>query len=150
MTHLYSRYGKIAVSPGQENVIPGQAVANFEMRHMDKAVTDQFYADIQALAKEIPNCEFEFVNTSAKYSTPCDPRLIKLIDDVCTERGISHIIMPSGAGHDANSMAHEGVPIGMIFVPSVKGISHQGRRIYKTGTYRYGGGCSVSDCVKAG
>ena len=54
------------------------------MRHMDKAVTDQFYADIQALAKEIPNCEFEFVNTSAKYSTPCDPRLIKLIDDVCT------------------------------------------------------------------
>ena len=118
--------GKIAVSPGQENVIPGQAVANFEMRHMDKAVTDQFYADIQALAKEIPNCEFEFVNTSAKYSTPCDPRLIKLIDDVCTEKGISHIIMPSGAGHDANSMAHEGVPIGMIFVPSVKGISHQG------------------------
>ena len=118
--------GKISVSPGQENVIPGQAVANFEMRHMDKAVTDQFYADIQALAKEIPNCEFEFVNTSAKYSTPCDPRLIKLIDGVCTEKGISHIIMPSGAGHDANSMAHEGVPIGMIFVPSVKGISHQG------------------------
>ena len=31
---------------------------------MDKAVTDQFYADIQAFAKEIPNCEFEFVNTS--------------------------------------------------------------------------------------
>ena len=118
--------GKISVSPGQENVIPGQAVANFEMRHMDKAVTDQFYADIQALAKEIPNCEFEFVNTSAKYSTPCDPRLIKLIDDICTEKGISHVIMPSGAGHDANSMAHEGVPIGMIFVPSVKGISHQG------------------------
>ena len=32
--------GKIAVSPGQENVIPGQAVATFEMRHMDRAVTD--------------------------------------------------------------------------------------------------------------
>ena len=118
--------GKISVSPGQENVIPGQAVANFEMRHMDKAVTDQFYADIQALAKEIPNCEFEFVNTIAKYSTPCDPRLIKLIDGVCTEKEISHVIMPSGAGHDANPMAHEGVPIGMIFVPSVKGVSHQG------------------------
>lgn len=118
--------GKIAVSPGQENVIPGQAVATFEMRHMDRAVTDQFYTDIQALAKEIPNCEFEFVNTIAKYSTPCDPRLIKLIDGVCTEKGIGHVIMPSGAGHDANPMAHEGVPIGMIFVPSVKGVSHQG------------------------
>lgn len=43
--------GKISVSPGQENVIPGQAVANFEMRHMDKAVTDQFYADIRHLQK---------------------------------------------------------------------------------------------------
>ena len=48
--------------------------------------------------------------TGAKYSTPYDPRLIKLIDDVCTEKRISH----------------EGVPIGMIFVPSAKGISHQG------------------------
>ena len=34
--------------------------------------------------------------------------------------------MPSGAFHDANPMAQAGVPIGMIFVPSVKGISHQG------------------------
>lgn len=117
--------GKIEVSPGQENVIPGQAVATFEMRHMDKTVTDQFYADIQTIANEIPNCEFEFVNTIAKYSTSCDMRLIKMIEDICAEKEIRHVIMPSGAGHDANPMAHEGVPIGMIFVPSVKGISHQ-------------------------
>lgn len=31
--------------------------------------------------------------------------------------------MPSGAGHDAQSMAKLG-PMGMIFVPSVGGISH--------------------------
>ena len=36
------------------------------------------------------------------------------------------VVVAIGAGHDANAMAHEGVPIGMIFVPSVKGISHQG------------------------
>lgn len=118
--------GKISVSPGQENVIPGQATATFEMRHMDKLVTDQFYTDIQAMAKEIPNCDFDFVNTVAKYSTPCDARLIHIIDDICGRKGISHGIMPSGAGHDANPMAHEGVPIGMIFAPSVKGISHHG------------------------
>jgi len=117
--------GKIAVSPGQENVIPGQVVATFEMRHMNKMVTDIFYDDIQKIANEIPDCEFEFRNTIAKYSTPCDPRLIEIIEKVCTEKEISHVIMPSGAGHDANPMAHGGVPIGMIFVPSVKGISHQ-------------------------
>ena len=34
--------------------------------------------------------------------------------------------MPSGAGHDAQDMAHI-VPVGMIFVPSVEGISHSPR-----------------------
>lgn len=118
--------GKLSVFPGQENVIPGEVSAVFEMRHMDKAVTDRFYADIQAMAAEIPNCEFSFVNTVEKYSTPCDPELIGIIDDTCTELGLSHVIMPSGAGHDANPMAHAGVPVGLIFVPSVKGISHDG------------------------
>ena len=34
--------------------------------------------------------------------------------------------MPSGAGHDAQSIA-QFAPIGMIFVPSVAGISHSPR-----------------------
>lgn len=118
--------GKMTVQPGQENVIPNEVMATFEMRHMDKAVTDRFYEDIQRMASEIPNCTFSFVSTVAKYSTPCDPKLIETIDQVCKEMGVKHVIMPSGAGHDANPMAHEGVPIGMIFVPSVKGISHHG------------------------
>ena len=118
--------GRISISPGQENVIPGQAVACFEMRHMDRAVTDRFYAEIQRIADGISNCTFTFENTVAKYATPCDPALIRVIDRVCGELNISHVVMPSGAGHDANPLAHEGVPIGMIFVPSVKGISHHG------------------------
>ena len=118
--------GKISVLPGQENVIPGQAEATFEMRHMEKEVTDQLFADIKRMAEEIPDCTFEFSNSAAKYSTPCDPRLIRLIDQVCEKKGIRRVIMPSGAFHDANPMAQAGVPIGMIFVPSVKGISHQG------------------------
>lgn len=118
--------GKQSVQPGQENVIPCQVDATFEMRHMDKAKTDELFHRIQECAAEIPDCEFSFVNTTAKYSTPCDPKLIQLIDRVCEEAGVSHTIMPSGAGHDANAIAHEGVPIGMIFVPSAGGKSHCG------------------------
>lgn len=118
--------GKLSVAPGQENVIPNEVVACFEMRHMDREVTDRFYADIQKMAGEISNCDFTFESTVAKYATPCDPKLIETIDRVCKELGINHVVMPSGAGHDANPMAHEGVPIGMIFVPSVGGISHHG------------------------
>ena len=32
--------------------------------------------------------------------------------------------MPSGAGHDGMSLSYFGIPVGMIFVPSKKGISH--------------------------
>jgi N-carbamoyl-L-amino-acid hydrolase len=37
--------------------------------------------------------------------------------------GLTHQAMPSGAGHDAQDMAHI-TPTGMIFVPSAGGISH--------------------------
>ena len=119
--------GKISVLPGAENVIPGECEATFEFRHMDKAVTDEFFAAIQAMAAEIKECEFTFTDNCAQYATPCDPELIKTIDAVAGEMGASHVVMPSGAGHDANAMAHSGVPIGMIFVPSVAGISHHGK-----------------------
>jgi len=35
--------------------------------------------------------------------------------------------LPSGAGHDAQSLGRAGIPIGMIFVPSKGGISHSPR-----------------------
>ena len=37
--------------------------------------------------------------------------------------GLGTKVMPSGAGHDAQAIAQLG-PMGMIFIPSVGGISH--------------------------
>jgi N-carbamoyl-L-amino-acid hydrolase len=42
--------------------------------------------------------------------------------------GLRHTRLPSGAGHDAQSMARLGA-MGMIFVPSVGGISHSPREL---------------------
>jgi len=47
----------------------------------------------------------------------------KLIDDTAKSLGFSTKVMPSGAGHDAQEIARLG-PIGMIFIPSIGGISH--------------------------
>jgi N-carbamoyl-L-amino-acid hydrolase len=46
-----------------------------------------------------------------------------LIDQSAKELGLSTKQMPSGAGHDAQDMARL-APVGMIFIPSVGGISH--------------------------
>src|SRR5436190_910871 len=54
---------------------------------------------------------------------PTDQRLRKLIQEAATGLGLTTKLMPSGAGHDAQDLARI-VPIGMIFVPSVGGISH--------------------------
>jgi N-carbamoyl-L-amino-acid hydrolase len=52
-----------------------------------------------------------------------DDQVIDLVESIAKEQGNSVQRMPSGAGHDAQMLARV-CPSGMIFVPSVKGISH--------------------------
>ncbi|MCX5199371.1 M20/M25/M40 family metallo-hydrolase [Streptomyces sp. NBC_00249] len=52
-----------------------------------------------------------------------DDALTKAIADSATELGLPWQALPSGAGHDAQIVAGN-APIGMIFVPSINGLSH--------------------------
>lgn len=58
-----------------------------------------------------------------KGSVPCDADLMKAFEKAAGESGVSAVVMPSGAGHDANAIGHR-IPVGMIFVPSRDGVSH--------------------------
>jgi N-carbamoyl-L-amino-acid hydrolase len=66
---------------------------------------------------------FEFAPIHENVSAPSDPRMRKFIADAAAKLGLSSRVMPSGAGHDAQAMATLG-PMGMIFIPSIGGISH--------------------------
>jgi N-carbamoyl-L-amino-acid hydrolase len=59
-----------------------------------------------------------------KSGTPCAEPLIQAVTDAAVAEGLSCVRMPSGAGHDAQSLAAAGVPVGMIFVPCRRGVSH--------------------------
>ena len=50
------------------------------------------------------------------------------IERAAARRGLRFVRLPSGAGQDAQMMARLG-PMGMIFVPSVGGISHSPREL---------------------
>jgi beta-ureidopropionase / N-carbamoyl-L-amino-acid hydrolase len=52
-----------------------------------------------------------------------DDQVIDTVESIAKQHGNSVQRMPSGAGHDAQMLARV-CPSGMIFVPSVKGISH--------------------------
>jgi beta-ureidopropionase / N-carbamoyl-L-amino-acid hydrolase len=121
--------GKIQVSPGAYNVIPGKVVFGLELRDLDLATVHTMFVRIQAEAQKIAQASGTKISfTEPVLSKPAltDKRFQKLIDDTARELGFSTKLMPSGAGHDAQEIANIG-PVGMIFIPSVGGISHSPR-----------------------
>ncbi len=62
---------------------------------------------------------------------PTDPGMRQCIAESVRELGLKSHFMPSGAGHDAQEVARI-APIGMIFVPSIGGVSHSPKEFTKT------------------
>jgi acetylornithine deacetylase/succinyl-diaminopimelate desuccinylase-like protein len=108
------------VQPGAPNVIPGRVEIGFEIRGLDEAVLDQAEAD---LAQQAGAAGAEFKRVSGKPPVQADPRLLAALAAACDELELPYRRMPSGAGHDAMSMAHL-APQAMLFVPSQGGVSH--------------------------
>jgi beta-ureidopropionase / N-carbamoyl-L-amino-acid hydrolase len=118
--------GRISALPGAPNVIPGKVVLSLELRDLDEAKVHALFDEINAEAKKIGEengTTFSFKPTNVNHPAPMDLRMRAAIEKSARELGLTTRTMPSGAGHDAQEMARIG-PAGMIFVPSVKGISH--------------------------
>ncbi len=118
--------GKIAAFPGAPNVIPGRVECTLELRDLDAKKIDALFAKVEAEAKKIGamnGTTFSFVQYTDNIPAPTDPRIQAMVAASATELGLTHKKMPSGAGHDAQDVAQIG-PVGMIFVPSIGGISH--------------------------
>lgn len=118
--------GRINAMPGAPNVIPGKVILSLELRDLDAAKIVSLYNEIVEESTKIGRengTTFSYVETNVNIPAPTDPRIRAVIDRSARELGLSTRAMPSGAGHDAQDMTRLG-PVGMIFVPSVKGISH--------------------------
>jgi len=118
--------GKLQAWPGAYNVIPGKVVLGLELRDLDAAKVQMLYQKIRDEASEIARLtgtSFDFTETNSIVPAPTDERIRKLIDEMAKSLGLSTKWLPSGAGHDAQEIARV-CPVGMIFVPSVGGISH--------------------------
>ncbi len=121
--------GRINALPGAPNVIPGKVVLSLELRDLDAAKINSLYEKIRTEAQQIATAsrtKFDFKEINVNIPAPTDTRIRSLISEAARELGLSTKLMPSGAGHDAQDMAQLG-PVGMIFVPSVGGISHSPR-----------------------
>jgi len=121
--------GKMRALPGAYNVIPGLVQTSLELRDLDAAKIGMLFERIRGEAERIAESggtRFTFTETNAVEPALCDPRIRDVIAAAARERDLRTLSMPSGAGHDAQEMATLG-PIGMIFIPSVGGVSHSPR-----------------------
>jgi len=118
--------GWIKAEPGAYNVVPGKVVLGLELRDLDEkkfvGLFNRIRTEADALGK-LNQTRFSFAEPTINHPALTDVGMRKLIDDTARSLGFSTKSMPSGAGHDAQEIASIG-PVGMIFIPSIGGISH--------------------------
>jgi beta-ureidopropionase / N-carbamoyl-L-amino-acid hydrolase len=118
--------GRLQVFPNAPNVVPGLVKHSIELRDLSVETIARLGTEIQKRAQEIArDTGTEIIVEKVAHAPPAlaDPAAQATIEAAATELGLKTMRLPSGAGHDAQMMAKIG-PIGMIFVPSVDGVSH--------------------------
>ncbi|MGX5668853.1 Zn-dependent hydrolase [Rhizobium daejeonense] len=118
--------GAITLTPNLVNVVAETAVMTVDLRNPDEGLLQVAEAKLTALIEQIAGEEEVTIERrSLARFEPVDfaPALIETIDGTARVLGFSTRRLFSGAGHDAQMLARI-APAAMIFVPSVKGISH--------------------------
>lgn len=118
--------GKMDVFPNGTNIVPARIEMGIDIRDVKYENMELLKNEILSKLKDIErryNVKTE-VNIPPTHSpAPLSQEVVKTIEESAKMLSIQSIRMNSGAGHDAQNMA-EKVKTGMIFVPSIKGISH--------------------------
>jgi len=116
--------GRVEVSPGSPNTVPGKAVFTIDMRHPDNDVLAAHEKKLYDIVKsKAAPCPASIERVTNVPPTNFDTGVIDLVRDAANNLKLTNMDMPSGAGHDAMHIATL-CPAGMIFVPCERGISH--------------------------
>ena len=119
--------GSVVTSPGIVTAVVGQATMTLDQRHLEAGVLKTMYDE--AVETSIRIAAEEKIEVSWKpiwriQPFPFHPDLIEMGDEAIRQVcGQSHRL-PSGPLHDAAEVCRAGVPTVMLFVQSLRGISH--------------------------
>lgn len=118
--------GRVDLFPGTANTVPGRVEFSIDCRDTSgevlEALADAFRRALSAIARR-RDLMFEFDILSQVAAVACDPDIVRIVAENADRLGLRSHRMPSGAVHDAQIMARI-TPMGMIFVPSKDGRSH--------------------------
>lgn len=118
--------GVINARPASKNIVPGEVYFSVDLRyHTDEGMTE-LEEQTKHIIMEI--CSKYIVSVDIARYWRADPAsfnesIISCVEDAARENNMNYIRIISGAGHDA-VFINEVMPTGMLFVPSIKGMSH--------------------------
>ena len=119
--------GRITLDPGAPSIIPGAAEMLFQMREDDPGVIERLERELQSMAAEVSargRCSVAIQRLRIGTPAVMNAAFQDAIEAASkTFAGGRSIRMPSAAGHDAQILSTI-MPSGMLFVPSIGGISH--------------------------
>src|SRR5580765_7794099 len=119
--------GGVVTKPGIVTSVVETAQCLLDQRHLDAATLAEMLSNAQAASKRFAqdeNIDVEWERIWNIEPILFDDALIELADESIREvAGQSHRL-PSGPLHDAAEVARAGVPTVMVFVQSLRGLSH--------------------------
>lgn len=118
--------GMLNVWPNATNIVPGRVELSLDIRDLYtetvEALVQRLTEQIEAIARQT-GTTIEMEPALNAQPTLSAPQIMDTITQVCETMGVSHVNLPSRAGHDAQEVGRI-TDMGMIFVPSRGGVSH--------------------------
>jgi N-carbamoyl-L-amino-acid hydrolase len=120
--------GSVKTFPGIVTAVVGRCETTLDMRDLDAGVLAQMYAEAKAASERFAaeeGCTVEWKRIWSIEPIPFDPPLIALCGEAIKEvTGAEGPRLPSGPLHDAAEVSRCGIRTVMMFVQSLRGLSH--------------------------
>ena len=119
--------GRVLIDPNAPSIVPGRAEMQVQFRDTDPAILARLepaLLELVSAADRNGPCNVAIAPLSKSTPAAMDPAFQAAIEAAAQRHAPGlHRRMPSGAGHDAQILARH-IRAGMMFVPSINGISH--------------------------
>lgn len=124
---LIATVGFMDNRPNVGNVIPGRTTVSYDVRHQDDRTREAAVERLRERACSIAarrELSLEWRHLQDHAAVPMSARLRSALATACERAGTAAFELPSGAGHDAVSVAHLTPEVSMLFVRCRGGVSH--------------------------
>lgn len=124
---IVATVGEFSPAGGAINKVCGEVTFAVDIRSNDNAYRDDVETQVLERVRRIADeRDLDVTTTLLDRSSPVelDEKTRDRLVEIVSSLDVPYREMPSGGGHDAMTCQHAGIPTGMVFVPSVDGISH--------------------------